>query len=62
MSRRTKYIRKRERQERRHVLRESAKKLIAAKIFTIGLIGDLARTPSSRAFDEALREAQHTEV
>jgi hypothetical protein len=60
MSRRTKYIRKRQRQKRRHVLRESTKKLIAAKISTSGLIADLARPLSSRAFDEALQETQHT--
>jgi hypothetical protein len=65
MSRRTKRIRKRQRQKRRHVLRESAKKLIAAKgllrrIICRPIIGDLSRPLSSRAFDEVLQETQNT--
>jgi hypothetical protein len=59
MSRRTKNSRKRERQKRRHVLRESTKKLIAARISTTGLIGELAQPLHTIAFREAL-EAQST--
>jgi hypothetical protein len=51
-------IRKRERQKRRHVLRESAKKLVAAKISTNGLIGELAQPFHTIAFVEALKELQ----
>jgi hypothetical protein len=54
MSRRSR--RKRERQKRRHVLRESAKKLVAAKISANGLIGELAQPFHTIAFDEALKE------
>jgi len=56
MSRRTKNSRKRERQKRRHILRVSAKKLIAAKISANGLIGELAQPFHTIAFGEALKE------
>jgi hypothetical protein len=58
MSRRSRI--KRERQKRRHVLRESAKKLIAAKIATNGLIGELAQPPRTIAFREALESNKTT--
>jgi hypothetical protein len=53
-------IRKRERQKRRHVLRESAKKLSAAKISTSGLIGELAQPLHTIAFREALESNKTT--
>jgi hypothetical protein len=59
MSRRSR-IRKRERKKRQHMQRPKQVEPIAAKISTGGLIADLARPLSSRAFDEALRETQHT--
>jgi hypothetical protein len=53
--------RKRERQKRRYAQRPKlVDKPIAAKISTSGLIAELARPLSSRAFDEALQETQHT--
>jgi hypothetical protein len=61
MSRRTKLSRRRERQKRRHALRPKPEPITHVK--TAGLIGDiLARPLSSRAFDEALQETQHTKV
>jgi hypothetical protein len=63
MSTRRSRIRKRERQKRRHAQRPRQVEKPIAHVKTAGLIGDLlARPLSSRAFDEALQETQHTKV
>lgn len=55
-------IRKRERQKCRHAQRPKQVDKPISHVKTAGLIGDLITRSTSRAFDEALREVQHTEV
>jgi hypothetical protein len=63
MSSRRSRIRKRERQKRRYKLHPKQIEEPISHIKTAGLIAALAaQSLSSRAFDEALREAHHTEV
>lgn len=52
--------RDRNRREKRPQLPQPKPTIAAKAAPTAGLIADLARPLSSRAFDEALRETQHT--
>jgi hypothetical protein len=62
MSRRTKNIRKRARQKQRHAQRPQQVEKPIARVKTADLIADILRPLSSRAFDEVLKEIQHTKV